>query len=103
MQIALVILHADPKRGGAERYTADLAGALAKRGHTVSLLATSFADVPPQVKVVELEARGLTRSQRYHAMLDALDARLETARYDIVHAMLPVRRCDVYHPHAGMA
>ena len=24
-------------------------------------------------------------------------------RYDIVHAMLPVRSCDIYHPHAGMA
>ena len=36
-------------------------------------------------------------------MLDSLDAHLKTTNYDIVHAMLPVRRCDVYHPHAGMA
>ena len=30
MKIALVILHADPARGGAERYTIDLAAALAR-------------------------------------------------------------------------
>lgn len=103
MNIALVILHADPKRGGAERYTADLAGALAKRGHAVSLLASSFADVPPQVKVVELPAKGLTRSRRYASVLDQLDAHIASTNYDIVHAMLPVRRCDIYHPHAGIA
>jgi UDP-glucose:(heptosyl)LPS alpha-1,3-glucosyltransferase len=32
-----------------------------------------------------------------------LDHHLAAARYDIVHAMLPVRRCDIYHPHAGIA
>jgi hypothetical protein len=32
MRIALVILHADPARGGAERYTIDLANALAPAG-----------------------------------------------------------------------
>ena len=42
MKIALVILHADPKRGGAERYTADIAGALLGRGHEVSVLAGDF-------------------------------------------------------------
>jgi UDP-glucose:(heptosyl)LPS alpha-1,3-glucosyltransferase len=103
MRIALVILHADPKRGGAERYTADLAGALAKRGHDVSLLATSFADTPPQVKILELSAKGFTRTKRYQSMLDSLDAQLNAGHFEIVHAMLPVRRCDVYHPHAGMA
>ena len=31
LKIALVILHADPARGGAERYTTDLAAALTQR------------------------------------------------------------------------
>src|SRR5262249_49075922 len=35
--------------------------------------------------------------------LDALDRHLKEVRYDIVHAMLPVRQADVYHPHAGVA
>jgi UDP-glucose:(heptosyl)LPS alpha-1,3-glucosyltransferase len=103
LNIALVILHADPARGGAERYTHDLAAALAKEGHAVSLLACAFADVPPNVKQVTLQSNGATRLGRYVRFLDSLDAQLSTENYDIVHAMLPVRRCDIYHPHAGIA
>ena len=103
MKVALVILHADPARGGAERYTIDLAAALARGGHDVSLLATSFADVPAGVTTVALEHRGFTRASRYDGFLDALDGQLGRTAYDVVHAMLPVRRCDVYHPHAGLA
>lgn len=109
MNVALVILHADPARGGAERYTVDLAGALARRGHGVSLAAGSFpaGGVPEGVRAVELAAGGYTRLGRYRRFLEALDAQLADGgrrrRYDVVHAMLPVRSCDLYHPHAGLA
>jgi UDP-glucose:(heptosyl)LPS alpha-1,3-glucosyltransferase len=104
MRVALVILHADRKRGGAEGYTLQLAEALAKRGHDVSLLASSFGELmPASVARVTIETRGLTRAARYRRFLDALDAHLSTTTYDVVHAMLPVRQCDVYHPHAGLA
>jgi UDP-glucose:(heptosyl)LPS alpha-1,3-glucosyltransferase len=104
LNIALVILHADPSRGGAERYTVDLAHAVAGRGgHHVSLLATSFDAVDASVRQVPLGRPAATRLGRYLRFLDALDARLATEEYDVVHAMLPVRRCDVYHPHAGIA
>ena len=103
MNIALVILHADPARGGAERYTIDLAAALARRGHSVSLLASSHAASLPGVKNVRIESPGLTRAGRYRSFLTSLDADLAASSYDIVHAMLPVNRCDVYHPHAGIA
>lgn len=103
MRVALVILHADPARGGAERYTIDLAAALTKAGHDAALLATSFAEVPAGATTVTLDAPGLTRTTRYRRMLDSLDGHLDQTSYDIIHAMLPVRRCDVYHPHAGLA
>lgn len=103
MKIALVILHADPMRGGAERYTFDLAAALAQRGHSVTLLATSFAEVPAGVAPVQLESKASSRTRRYLRTLDSLDSHLDRTPYDIVHAMLPVRRCSVYHPHAGLA
>lgn len=124
MKIAIVILHADPARGGAERYTVDLAHALIKRGHEVTLLASSFADLTratgplprerepdsPSPSMlgegphrIQLAATGFTRSQRYKHFLDSLDAHLSASAYDIIHAMLPVRQCDLYHPHAGMA
>lgn len=103
MKIALVILHADPARGGAERYTWDLAASLRHRGHDVSLLASSFAGSVVPTGGVRLEAGGATRARRYARFLDRLDAHLADTPYDVVHAMLPVRRCDVYHPHAGIA
>jgi UDP-glucose:(heptosyl)LPS alpha-1,3-glucosyltransferase len=103
VKIALVILHADPARGGAERYTVDLAAGLRGRGHEVSLVASTFGDGICAAPDVLLPARGATRAGRYVRFLDALDAHLNETRYDVVHAMLPVRRCDVYHPHAGIA
>ena len=103
VKIGLVILHADPARGGAERYTHDLAAGLRDREHAVTLLASSFAQVPERVERVLIDARGMTRAGRYVGFLDSLDEHLRQRDYDVVHAMLPVRRCDVYHPHAGVA
>jgi len=103
MKIALVILHAYPARGGAERYTADLARALQARGEAVTIVCAEPAPKPPDVPVIDLNVRGLTRSRRYEAFLDLLDEHLRRAKYDLVHAMLPVRQCDLYHPHAGIA
>lgn len=102
MKIALVILHADPSRGGAERYTVDLAAALVARGHDVTLIATTSAPQTPGERV-HLPVRSATRRGYYLSFLTALDRHLDATRYDVVHAMLPVRRCDVYHPHAGLA
>ena len=103
MKIALAILHADARRGGAERYTADLATKLARLGHDVTIVASTGGDVPPPVRTLVLRGTGLTRTSRYLAFLNALDQTLPAERFDIVHAMLPVRQCDLYHPHAGLA
>ena len=102
MKIALVILHADPARGGAERYTVDLAAALVARGHDVSLIATRFGGETVGRRI-RLPTPAPTRLGQYLNFLNALDAHLASESHDIVHAMLPVRRCDVYHPHAGLA
>jgi UDP-glucose:(heptosyl)LPS alpha-1,3-glucosyltransferase len=67
------------------------------------LLASSFRDVPDGVTTVHLASRGPTRLKRYQHFLDALDQHLEASAYDVIQAMLPVRRCDLYHPHAGIA
>src|SRR5437763_240307 len=103
MKIALVILHADPARGGAERYTVDLARALAAEGHDVSILASGFGEVPEEVRSVRLDAAAMTRLGQFERFLDSLQRHLAESSYDVVHAMLPVRRCDFYHPHAGVA
>jgi UDP-glucose:(heptosyl)LPS alpha-1,3-glucosyltransferase len=103
VKVALVILHADPRKGGAEGYTVNLAHALARRGHDVSLLATTFGPQCGGLTQVPLDGRSVTRLGRYRSFLDSLDAHLAAAPYDVVHSIAPVRRCDFYHPQAGLA
>lgn len=103
VKIALVILHADPRKGGAEGYTVNLAHALAGRGHDVTLAATSFAPACEGIAQAPLDGGGVTRLGRYRAFLDSLDRHLDRTRYHIVHSITPVRRCDFYHPQAGLA
>ncbi len=105
MKIALITYHADPARGGAERYTADLARALAGRQHEVALIhaAHVVGEKIAGVSYIHAESRGLSRAGRYGNFLRAIDGRLESDHFDIVHAMLPVHRCDIYQPHAGLA
>jgi len=103
LKIGLIILHADERRGGAERYTLDLARSLAHRGHDVTLLASSFHDCPWEVKQIACSTKGVGKTMGYSRFLAQLDEHLQAVNFDILHAMLPVHRCDLYHPHAGLA
>lgn len=102
--MALIIFHADPARGGAERYTLELAASLRDAGNEVSILAATFKGEPP-VRGVKLAHPGPIRTVQFHSFCESLVAHLPQERYDIVHAMLPVPQgaCDIYHPHAGTA
>ena len=99
MRIALVILNGDPRRGGAERYTVELATALRARGHEASVIASAG---PADFTV---EAAGWTRSGRYQSFCRGVTKQFNRERFDLVHAMLPLAgvSVDVYHPHAGVA
>jgi len=103
MNVALVIPRVDPARGGAERYTVDLARDLSKRGVEATLVAQDLHGLPQDLAGVELRPRSASRLGRYGEFLAALDEHLDSKCYDLVHAMLPVGRCDLYHPHAGIA
>lgn len=103
MKVALIILRVDPARGGAERYTVDLGQALAGRGVAATLVMQDGRGLPAGLNAVELPARAGGRLGKYSSFLSALERHLRATSYDVVHAMLPVRGCDVYHPHAGIA
>jgi UDP-glucose:(heptosyl)LPS alpha-1,3-glucosyltransferase len=103
MKIGLVIFRGDPQRGGAERYTADIAAALARRGHGVELISTRFGPEIPGVNFVSIATDAPTRAGRYLDFLNHLDKHLAERKYDLIHSMLPIRNCDLYHPHSGMA
>lgn len=80
-----------------------LADALARRGHEVTVVAREGSSVPDGVKLVLLPARAMAKTARYGRFLTLIDEHLRENKYDIIHAMLPVRHCDIYHPHAGLA
>jgi UDP-glucose:(heptosyl)LPS alpha-1,3-glucosyltransferase len=101
VHVAFVIFRAEPSRGGAERYVDQLGHALIARGHRVTALASALGELG-ELGGVKIAAGGMTRTGRYRRFLANLDAHLARQRYDVVHACLPVKQCDVYHAHAGL-
>ncbi len=93
----------------AERYTFDLSGELKRRGHEVDVLSTTrsgLIEVIGQPRSTErfiFPSRGFSKVSQYSHFLDDIDRHIESNSYDVIHAMLPIRSCDVYHPHAGVA
>ena len=109
MKIALIIQNGDRRRGGAEQYTLDLARSLAARGHAVTVVAekgpqeVAESAAAAGFKCVYLGAKGALRWPRLQDFLKRVKALYEGGAYEVVHAMLPVWRCDVYQPHSGLA
>jgi len=109
MKVALLIQNADRRNGGAEGYTLDLARWLTARGHQVTVVAeegpaaVAEGALAAGFKCMYVGANGRHRWTRLKDFLERLKAVYEHGVYDIVHSMLPVWRCDVYQPHAGLA
>jgi UDP-glucose:(heptosyl)LPS alpha-1,3-glucosyltransferase len=102
MKVLLVVLHADSSRGGAEGYTVTLFHQLLAAGHDARIAAATFEGAIPRDRRVALDFRGATRLGRYGRFLRSLDRHLDGGEDDVVHSMLPVRRCDIYQPQAGL-
>ena len=102
MKILLVILHADSARGGAEMYTVRLFHKLREAEHEVFIAAGTFEPSIPLENRVAIDTSGHMRLTRYLSFVESLETHLRIENYDVVHAMLPVPRCDLYHPHAGI-
>jgi len=109
MKIALAIQNADRRRGGAEAYTLDLARALATRGHQVTVVAEEGPAAVAQsardsgFQCIYLGSKGATRWGRLQNFLHRMHELYNNRSYPILHAMLPLHRCDVYQPHSGLA
>ena len=109
MKVALLIQNADRRNGGAEGYTLDLARWLTARGHQVTVIAEQGPAAVAEdalaagFKCMYVGANGRYRWTRLKDFLTRLKEVYEHGAYDIVHSMLPVWRCDVYQPHAGLA
>ena len=101
MRIALIIERMDPMRGGRETSTAQIASALVKRGHAVTVLCQSGGWRTDGVEVRPLGPRGLTRAQKLQRFVANVQTVLRSENFDVSHAMLPVRGADIYQPRGG--
>ncbi|MDX2200949.1 MAG: glycosyltransferase family 4 protein [Phycisphaerae bacterium] len=113
MRVAIVHEGSDPRRGGAETSIVEMAEALSRRGIDVTLVDRGPQDVryavksgggavePGEFRRVRLPAPGATKLARLRAFVEAVEAHTREAKYDIVHAVTPMRGADVYQPRGG--
>ncbi|MCJ7544589.1 MAG: glycosyltransferase family 4 protein [Phycisphaerae bacterium] len=101
MKIALVIERMDPRRGGRETSTAQMACELARRGHAVTVLCRRGAWSGGNVTVRPLTSGGLSRVGRRRRFVTAAQEHILATPYDIVHATLPLPGANVYQPRGG--
>lgn len=98
MRIGLVIESLVPQRGGAEHWTWQFAGQLARAGHEVHAIAGQFASGDTLSGVTRhLAPAGGTRV----AFAQSLAESMKGLDLDVVHDMGSGLRCDVFQPHGG--
>jgi UDP-glucose:(heptosyl)LPS alpha-1,3-glucosyltransferase len=91
----------DPKRGGRERSIAELALALADRRCKVTVLCRTAAWEAPGVDIRQLSDRGGLRITRLRNFVRDVQRETAAARFDIVHATLPVPGANIYQLRSG--
>jgi len=101
MKVAFVIERMDVGRGGRETSTAEVATALARRGHDVTILCESGSWEPDGVNVAPLGRRGLHWTARLKNFLADVADEIRRVRFDVVHAMLPMPGANVYQLRSG--
>jgi len=101
MKIGLAIYNFDPKKGGAERYTFDLAAALVKRGHEVFVFCAKGIETPG-VTLVRLYTIPFPRWLR--SLTFALNHKRQVRRFglDVVLGFGNTIKLDVYQSHGGV-
>jgi glycosyltransferase involved in cell wall biosynthesis len=94
MHVGLILEHSDPRRGGAERYAADLAERLRVHGHEVTVCArTGPAARPIPRRPVSL--RPFFYARRFLPWLREQGA-------ERVMALVPAPGCDIFQPRNGI-
>ncbi len=98
MRIGLVLRHFNPERGGAERWTCDLADRALAAGYEVHGIAQKFAP-PGRGPAVIPHLVSAVRSP--YAFATALDEKLRKLNLDVVHDMGFGWNFDILQPHMG--
>lgn len=101
LNVALVIEHCRPERGGGERYVCDLARGLADRGHAVHVYAAEGA--APDARVTFHRVPALRRPKWWRKWAFARGSRVALAGgHDVVHAVGKALGFTLLNPHGGV-
>ena len=98
MRIGLVIDRLHPQRGGAERWTSQLATWLVRRGHEVHVVARDVAKVLVHEGV---QPHAIDRARTRFDAASAAEQIIKKLNLDVVHDMGLGYCCDIFQPHFG--
>jgi len=98
MKIALIIERANIALGGAERSIFELAAALTKLGHHVTVLAATGRSSKYVQTLCRQQHTGRTSLAAFGT---AIQNHLAQNHYDILHSTLPFEFADIYQPRGG--
>jgi UDP-glucose:(heptosyl)LPS alpha-1,3-glucosyltransferase len=101
MKVGLAIYNFDPKKGGAERYTYDLATRLAKRGHEVFVFCGQGMEVKG-IKLIKLSVASSPRWIRTLSFAFKHRAYMRTSPPDVMLGFGNIFEADVYQSHGGV-
>jgi UDP-glucose:(heptosyl)LPS alpha-1,3-glucosyltransferase len=101
VKIALVIERMFVQRGGRERSVGELAAELVRRGHDVTILCQEGAAGDDRVKVAPLGRPAFPWGPGVGRFAGAVRQAVQRAKFDIVHATIPVPGVDVCQPRGG--
>lgn len=104
LRVAIVNESADPQRGGAETSIREMAFELAALGCSVTLVFAGrqhAAEAAGPVASAPLPVEHPLRSGRARQFISRALEYLAAQRFDVVHAVSPLPRCDVYQPRGG--
>lgn len=106
LRVAIVQESMDPRRGGAETSVLEMAAALAEQGAAPTILfnadRTAATHPPPGVEfIAHVPPRAMIRVQLARWFIAAADDTIRLQRFDVVHAVTPHPRADVYQPRGG--
>lgn len=98
MRIGLVVEQFDPRRGGLEQWTAQLAGHLLSRDHEVHVVSGGFG---PQTSAMPIVAHRLEGVRSRIGFAQAAERKLRALDLDVIHDTGAGWHCDILQPHWG--
>jgi UDP-glucose:(heptosyl)LPS alpha-1,3-glucosyltransferase len=101
VKVALVMERIEPWRGGAETSTHQFMQHLVGMGVELEIVTRSRLSSAPGMKVHTVRSNSATRSGRSAAFAREADRLTALADVDLVHAISPCTRADIYEPRGG--